>query len=131
VFARAGHDLFRILLRLVVQLWPLWVFWFAWTVAANVWLDYLLTFPNRSNSGYALAYRAWPSIALLGPVLLMLAAVFTYRVRLATRMMPIAGIAGVVVATLLTAWPEYQRLAPYLGHASPFAILGALDLGVL
>jgi type IV secretion system protein VirD4 len=131
VFARAGHDLFRFGLRLIVQLWPLWLFWFAWTVAANSWLDYLLTFPDRSGGGYALAYRAWPSVALLGPVLLMLGAVLAYRTQLATRTMPLAGIAGVLVATILTGWPEYQRLAPYLGGASPVDILSALDLGVL
>jgi hypothetical protein len=131
VFDRAGHDLFRILLRLAVQLWPLWLFWFAWSLSSNGWLGYLQTFPDPSASGYALAYRAWPSIALFGPVLLMLAAVLAYRVQLATRVMPLAGIAGVVAAAALTGWPEYQRLAPYLGHASPFAILGALDLGIL
>ena len=45
--------------------------------------------------------------------------------------MPIASIAGIVVATILTAWPEYDRLVPYIGRASPVDILGALDLGVL
>ena len=118
MFARAGHDLFRIGLRLVVQLWPLWLFWFAWNLSSNVWLGYLQTFPDRSGAGYALAYRAWPSIALLGPVLLMLGAALAHRARLATRMMPLAGIVGVGVATALTGWPEYQRLAPYLGRAS-------------
>jgi type IV secretion system protein VirD4 len=131
VFARAGHDLFRMVLRLVVQLWPLWLFWFAWNLSSNWWLGYLLTFPSQSSAGYALAYRAWPSIALLGPVLLMLGATLAYRMRLATRAMPLAGIAGVVVAAGLTGWPEYQRLTPYIGTASPFAILGALDLGIV
>ena len=87
--------------------------------------------PEPLTSGYALAYRAWPSVALLGPVLLMLAAVSPYRMRFATRVMPIAGIGGVVVVAALTVWPEYQRLAPYIGRASPVDILGALDLGVL
>ena len=74
MFDRTGYDLSRLVLRLIVQLWPLWLFWFAWTVASNAWLGYLLTFPDPSTSAYALAYRAWPSIALLGPVVLMLAA---------------------------------------------------------
>ena len=131
MFARAGHDLFRIVLRLIVQLWPLWLFWFAWSLSSNLWLAWLQTFPNRSTSGYALAYRVWPSVALLGPVLLMLAAVLAYRTGLATRVMPIAGIVGVIVAAFLTAWPEYDRLVPYIGRASPVDILRALDLGVL
>jgi type IV secretion system protein VirD4 len=131
VFARAGHDLFRIGLRLIVQLWPLWLFWFAWSLSSNLWLGYLQIFPNRSTSGYALAYRAWPSVALLGPILLMLGAILAYRMQLATRVMPIAGIVGVLVAAALTAWPEYDRLVPYIGRASPVDILGALDLGVL
>ena len=128
---RAGYDLLRVGLRIAVQLWPLWLFWFAWSLSSNMWLGYLQTFPNRSAAGYALAYRAWPSIALLGPILLMLAAILAYRMQLATRVMPIAGIGGVLVATALTGWPEYQRLASYVGRASPIDILGALDLGIL
>ena len=110
MFARAGHDLFRIALRLIVQLWPLWLFWFAWSLSSNLWLGYLQTFPIRSTSGYALAYRAWPSVALLGPILLMLGAILAYRMQLATRVMPIASIVGVIVAAALTAWPEYRSL---------------------
>jgi hypothetical protein len=45
--------------------------------------------------------------------------------------MPVAGIAGVVVAAFLTGWPEYERLAPYVGNASPLDVLRAVDLGVL
>jgi type IV secretion system protein VirD4 len=127
----ASYDLLRIGLRIAVQLWPLWLFWFAWTLSSNMWLGYLQTFPSRSDAGYAIAYRAWPSVALVGPILLMFAAILTYCMQLATRVMPIAGIGGVIVATVLTAWPEYQRLAPYIGNASPLNILGALDLGIV
>ena len=126
---RASYDLLRVGLRIAVQLWPLWLFWFAWSLSSNMWLGYLQTFPNRSDAGYAIAYRAWPSVALVGPILLMFAAILAYRMQLATRVMPIAGIGGVIVATALTGWPEYQRLASYVGRASPIDILGALDLG--
>src|SRR6185437_6436013 len=122
----ASYDLLRVGLRIAVQLWPLWLFWFAWSLSSNMWLGYLQTFPSRSDAGYAIAYRAWPSVALVGPILLMFAAILAYRVQLATRVMPIAGIGGVVVATVLTGWPEYQRLAAYVGRASPIDILGAI-----
>lgn len=131
MFDRAGHDLFRGVGRLAVQLWPLWLFWFAWTLSSNLWRDFLLSFPSQASAGYALAYRAWPSVALLGPVALMLLAVLAWRVQLATRAMPLAGIAGVAVAAGMTGWPEYQRLAPYIGTASPLDVLGALDLGIV
>jgi type IV secretion system protein VirD4 len=128
---RASYDVLRVGLCIAVQFWPLWLFWFAWSLSSNLWLGYLQTFPNRSSSGYALAYRAWPSVALVGPTLVMLGAILAYRMQLATRVMPVAGIGGVVVATVLTGWPEYQRLAPYIGNASPLNIVGALDLGIV
>ena len=31
MIARAADDLLRVVLRLVLQLWPLWLFWFAWS----------------------------------------------------------------------------------------------------
>jgi hypothetical protein len=48
-------------------------------------------------------------IALLGPILLM----------------PGAVIAGVVVATILTAWPEYQRLALNPGRSDMSATIAS------
>jgi type IV secretion system protein VirD4 len=128
---RATYDLLRVGLRIVVQLWPLWLFWFAWTFANDWWLGYLLTFSDRSTAVYFLAYRSWPTIALFGPILLMLVAVVAYRMQFATRIMPAAGVAGVLVATILTGWPEYQRLAPYIGNAPLLDVLRALDLGIM
>jgi type IV secretion system protein VirD4 len=128
---RASYDLLRLALRIVVQLWPLWLFWFAWTFFSNWWLAYLLSFPDRSTATYAFAYRCWPTVALLGPILLMLLAIGTHRLHLAHRTMPIAGIAGVLAATILTAWPEYRALASYIGSAPLLDIVGALDAGVV
>jgi type IV secretion system protein VirD4 len=128
---RATYDLLRVALRLTIQLWPLWLFWFVWSLVDDAWRDYLLTFPDRSTPAFAFAYRAWPAVSLLGPILLMGAAIGAYRLNLATRLMPLAGIAGVVVATALTAWPEYQHLAPYVGSAPLLDVLRALDLGAL
>jgi type IV secretion system protein VirD4 len=131
VIERATYDLLRLGLRIAVQLWPLWLFWFAWTLGSDLWRSYLLTFPDRGSDGFLLAYRCWPTVALLGPALLMFGAILAYRMQLATRVMPIAGIAGVLVATVLTGWPEYRRLAPYIGTASPLDILASIDLGRL
>src|ERR1700693_1134832 len=128
---RATYDLLRVALRLAIQLWPLWLFWFVWSLFDAWWLDYLLSFPDRATPAFVFAYRGWPSVALLGPILLMSAAIVAYRLHLATRLMPFAGIAGVIAATLLTAWPEYQRLQPYVGSAPLLDVLRALDLGIL
>ena len=78
-----------------------------------------------------MAYRGWPSAALLGPILLMAAAIGAHRLQFANRLMPLAGIAGVAVATVITAWSEYRRVAPYLGRAPLLNVLDALDPGIL
>src|SRR5262245_38323516 len=101
MIGRATDDFLRAGLRILVQLWPLWLFWFAWTFAGDCWLSVLLTLPDRSTTAYAVAYRAWPIVALLRPILVMVAAIIAYRLHRATHLMPFAGIAGVVVATLL------------------------------
>jgi type IV secretion system protein VirD4 len=129
--ARAADDPSRAALRVALQLWPLWLFWFAWTLANMLWRDALLTFPDRTAAAYAFAYRGWPAVALLGPILLMVIAIAAYRLRFASHLMPIAGIAGVVAATGWTAWPELQQLVPYIGHAPLLNVLGALDPGIL
>ena len=72
---RAGYDLLRRALRLTLQLWPLWLFWFVWSLAEDLWRDFLLSFPDRSTDAFAYAYHAWPSAALAGPILLMAAAI--------------------------------------------------------
>jgi hypothetical protein len=68
---RATYDLLRVALRLAIQLWPLWLFWFVWSLFDNWWLGYLLSFPDRSTPAFAFAYRAWPAVSLVGPILLM------------------------------------------------------------
>jgi type IV secretion system protein VirD4 len=128
---RATYDLLRVALRLAIQLWPLWLFWFVWSLFDDAWRDFLLTFPDRSTQAFALAYSGWPAVALSGPILLMGMAIAAFRLGLATRLMPLAGIAGVVAATLLTVWPEYQRLAPYVRSAPLLDVLRALNLSAV
>jgi type IV secretion system protein VirD4 len=131
VIERATYDLLRVALRLAIQLWPLWLFWFVWSLFDDAWRDFLLTFPDRSTQAFVLAYDGWPAVALLGPILLMGMAIAAFRLGLATRLMPFAGIAGVVIATVLTVWPEYQRLAPYLGNAPLLNVVRALNLSAV
>ena len=68
MIARIGCDLVRATLRLAMALWPLWLFWFAWRGSNIAWRELLLTFHSNRDPGYLLAYRAWPSVALAGPV---------------------------------------------------------------
>ena len=97
---RATYDVLRVALRFAIQLWPLWLFWFVWSFFDDRWRDFLLTFPDRSTQGFAFAWHVWPAVALFGPILLMAVAIVAYRLGLATRFMPLAGIAGVVIATV-------------------------------
>jgi len=114
---RATYDVLRVALRFAIQLWPLWLFWFVWSFFDDRWRGFLLTFPDRSTQGFAFAWHVWPAVALFGPILLMAAAIVAFRLGLATRFMPLAGIAGVVIATVVTVWPAYQHLEPYLDKA--------------
>jgi type IV secretion system protein VirD4 len=134
VIERAGYDLLRVGLRVAVQLWPLWLFWFAWNQADAWWLGYLRTFPaNRpggyTTTGYVWAYAAWPTAALLGPALVMAVGILLHRIRAGSRAMALAGIAGMAATALLTGWPEAQRLWPYLGAPgySPLTVLNGFD----
>ena len=140
MIARIGYDFVRATLRLAMALWPLWLFWFAWRGSNIAWRELLLTFHGGRDPGYLLAYRAWPSVALAGPVAIMVAALVAYRMQLAGRVMAYAGVGGVIVATALTVWPEAERLAPYVRQISlkhlgsgvtPFAIVNAIDPGVV
>lgn len=131
---RAGYDLVRVGLRVAVQLWPVWLFWWAWVYADQFWLGFLRTFPSSlpgayQTPGYRAAYWAWPTAALLGPLAVMAAGVALHRGRVGSRAMALAGILGLVVTAILTGWPEFQRLWPYVGApgVSPVAVLNAFE----
>ena len=131
--SRAGYDLAKVVLRLAFQLWPLWLFWFACGASNALWRDVLMSFgPNATASrGYLVAYKAWPAVSLAGPILLMIVALVVHRMQLAGRLMPIAAIAGVAVATGLTIWPEWQRIASYVGRMPAGTIARSFDLAYL
>lgn len=129
---RAAYDVARLAAKICVQLWPLWLFWFAWRFGLALWRDDVLAVqPNPAAPTYALLYRLWPTVGLAGPVLLMAIAITAFRTQLASRTMAIGGVAGVALATGLAARPEWLRLSPYIGHAPPLEILQALDWGVM
>ena len=129
---RAAYDLGRMALKLAVQLWPLWLFWFALQLGSVLWRDQVLAHQlDRSGASFALLYRAWPSVGLAGPIVLMLGALAAERMQFGSRAMAVAGIVGVGVATLLTVRPEWARLSPYFGRASALDILRATDIGFL
>ena len=131
MFSRAGYDLFRVALRLAIQLWPVWLFWFAWSLAGGLWDNFVL--PNAGDvpgigRGLATVARVLrPTGALLGPTALFALAVCLHRGQLIGRVALIAAAGAVVLATLLTAWPEWQRLSPYLAHYSVTTVLGAVN----
>ena len=132
MIGRAAYDLVKAGFRLALQLWPLWLLVLALHLASDLWRDAVLaTHTDHTTATYLLLYRAWPSIGLAGPIGLMLLALVAERARFGSRAMAAAGIAGVALATLLTFWPEIERLSPYLGRARPLDILRAVDLGML
>ncbi len=131
---RAGYDVLRVGLRVAVQLWPVWVVWWAWSLASEFWLGFLRTFPSSrpgsyATLGYRAAYLAWPTAALLGPLAVMAVGIALHRGRVGSRAMALAGILGLAVTAVLTGWPEFQRLWPYVGApgVSPLAVLNAFE----
>ena len=114
--SRFGDELGRVAFRLVLQLWPLWLFWFAWHEGAALWRSYLETFSDRSSETYLLAYHAWPSVALLGPVLFAIGGAVAWRAQLTSRLMGMAGIVGLAIAAALTLRPEWLRVSTLIGR---------------
>ena len=124
MIGRAGYDLLRVALRVAVQLWPLWLFWWVWDFASDFYRDTVLigsahiqglTLGQMNWSQYLL-WRAWPVAALCGPALLMFVGIIVYRTRLLGRLMGIGGIAGMAIATVITIRPEALRLSNLLGQ---------------
>jgi len=124
VIQRAGYDLLRVALCIAVQLWPLWLFWFAWSFADTFYRDTVLLgsahigglAPWQMDWNQYLLWRAGPVAALLGPALLTFLAMMAYRARLFGRLMGVAGIVGIAIPTVLTVRPEGLRLAGLLSQ---------------
>ena len=134
MLSRASYDLVRFVLRLLVQLWPLWVFWFAWSLSAWFWSEVAVPFvggvPAFGPALRGLALFLQPTGALLGPVALLGAAVTLHRHQLVARVVPFAAAGAVAIAALMTAWPEWQRLSPYLQSHPVSVVLGAVNYDI-
>ena len=134
MLSRVSYDLVRVGLRLAIQLWPVWLCWFAWSLSADLWdalRDVTAGGPPPLGpmlSRLLLVLR--PAGQLLGPIALLGLAVTLHRGMLVSRAVPFAGAAAVAIATVLTAWPEWQRLSPYLATHSPLTVLGALNYDI-
>lgn len=120
----------RLGLRLILQLWPLWLFWLALRLSLWLWRVGVLTGTNvdRSAAEYAFAHAAWPSAGLIGPILLMLGVIALYRAGTATRVTAIAGIGGVGLALALTLKPAWDNLAARAGQEPALDLLGSIPL---
>ena len=134
MFSRASYDLLRVGVRLAVQLWPIWLFWWVWSLSAQLWDGVVLPavgdVPGIGRGLYSLALLLRPTGALLGPVALLAIAVALHRGQFVGRVVPFAAAAALVIATLLTAAPEWQRLSPYLEQYSVVTVLGALNYDI-
>ena len=127
MIGRAGYDLLRVALRVAVQLWPLWLFWWAWSFADDFYRDTVLVgsahigglTPGQMTWNQYLLWRAWPVASLCGPALLMFVGIIVYRTRLLGRLMGMGGIAGMAIATVITVRPEVLRLSNLLSLGYP------------
>ncbi|MFQ8433309.1 type IV secretory system conjugative DNA transfer family protein [Amaricoccus sp. W119] len=133
MIARALTGLARAGLRLLVQLWPLWLFWGALRLSLWLWRDGVLLSAgmDRSSAEYAFAYAVWPSAGLIGPILVMLIALALHRAGTATRTTALASLSGVAFALVLTLKPAWDDLAARAGTAPPLELLGGVPMPYL
>ena len=96
------HDLYRTSLRVVVGLAPLLVWYPAWGLADSLWRSVLLSM-SPSAPAYRWAYWAWPSVALLGPALVMAAALVLRQTRVVRPLTAFAAVVGMAGAAILAA----------------------------
>jgi hypothetical protein len=61
---RSSSELLRLGLRVTVQLWPLWVFWWTWHFAHNEWR--ITCSPSRQTTE-AIRRQAMAGLSTLGP----------------------------------------------------------------
>ncbi|PZX14314.1 type IV secretion system protein VirD4 [Palleronia aestuarii] len=128
MFGRLTYDLGRAGLRLILQLWPVWLMWVALQASVALWRDLVLLAPGLDRGGieYRVAYTLWPAAGLLGPILLMAIAVGLHVRQWASPAMGVAGLLGVAGALGLTLWPAWASLAPLVGLVPPLEIVGRI-----
>jgi type IV secretion system protein VirD4 len=129
MIGRAGYDLLRFGGRVAVQLWPLWLFWWAWDLADSTWQHSLPGFSTQPFFGLfpspqQLGLLASPTAALIGPAIVMAAGILLHRMQIGSWAMARTGLLCMTAAAILTCWPDFQRLWPKLG--TPENDLGTL-----
>lgn len=134
MLGRLSYDSFRLVIKAAIAILPLVIWYPAWAYAHGFWEQVLLGWYQSGLAPdsflYRLAYAAWPSIALIGPAATMTIALILRRSGLALPATAIAGVLGMVAATVLMAWPEATRLLAYR-PASPWSdILRVADMSV-
>ena len=126
MIGRIGYDLVKGACQLLWRYWPLVAVWFAWNAADAGWhrvvaahpdgvLVPLPLFPFTVPQSTFVAVQ--PTVALLGPLLLMVLAVVLEQGKLIGRPLALAVVYGLLAAALLTGWPEAVRLWPFLGDS--------------
>ncbi|WP_137935387.1 type IV secretory system conjugative DNA transfer family protein [Mesorhizobium comanense] len=134
MFGRLSYDLVKTLFKAAVAILPLVIWYPAWRYAHALWGELLIGWYlgglSASSILYRLAYAAWPSVALIGPAATMSAALLLRRTGLALPATAIAGVLGMVAATVLTVWPESTRLLELRPAYSWFIILNTADMSV-
>lgn len=128
------HDLYRTILRLVVGIVPLLLWYPAWSLADGLWRSLLISMQQNSlgpgAASYRLAYAAWPTVALLGPTLFMALVLILRRTAMVTALTAAAAVIGTAAATALTGWHEASRLLAFRPTYSWFDIWRAANLDV-
>jgi type IV secretion system protein VirD4 len=134
MLGRLSYDLVKTAFKAIVAILPLVIWYPAWRYTHGLWGDALLGWYQNglapTSTFYAIAYAAWPAIALTGPAIAMTVALLLRRSATVLPLTAIAGVVGMAAATLLTVWPEATRLIVYRPAYSWSAILSAADMSV-
>lgn len=117
MFGRLSYDLVKTAFRAIVAILPLVIWYPAWRYTHGLWGNALHGWYQDglapTSAPYAIAYAAWPSIALIGPAIAMIVVLLLRRSGTVLPLTAIAGVAGMAAATVLTVWPEATRLLNY------------------
>ena len=130
MIARTGERTLAWLLRALLPLTPLLLALAAYWLAEAAWREVVLAQPEGSRARH-LAWRAWPTVMMLGPVAVLLAT-------LGLRALGLAGLAGVLAAAAGTLWAVIElgsllagRLAPAWDQGGPARLGQAIDLNLV
>ena len=103
------HDLYRTTLRVLIAAAPLLIWYPAWGLTDGIWQSVLLGM-RPTGPNYALAYSAWPTVALVGPAWVMAGVLLLRGFGLVRTITAAAAVIGLACASLLTGWPEAAHL---------------------